>query len=104
MRAFGLLRYRTRTGRASCDKLKKDDGQIPSNSETNCRNQAIALAHRGAAELYSQAVREEFRLGPASSVQKALQSLDSQDILDRYRGEYFFLDPLLPCWIRAKAM
>jgi uncharacterized protein len=50
-----------------------------------------ALAHRGAAEIYSQAVREEFRLGPASSVQKALQSLDSQDILDRYRGEYFFL-------------
>ena len=61
-----------------------------------------ALAYRGAAELYSQTVREEFRLGPASSVQKALQSLDSQDILDRYRGEYFFLDPLLPAWIRAK--
>ena len=49
-----------------------------------------ALAHRRAAEIYSQAVREEFRLGPASSVQKALQSLDSHDILDRYRGEYFF--------------
>jgi len=62
-----------------------------------------ALAHRGAAEIYSQTVREEFRLGPASSVQKALQSLDSQDILDRYRREYFFLDPLLPCWIRTKA-
>jgi uncharacterized protein len=61
-----------------------------------------ALAHRGATEIYSQAVREEFRLGPASSVQKALQSLDSRDILDRYRGEYFFLDPLLPCWIRTK--
>jgi uncharacterized protein len=62
-----------------------------------------ALAHRGAAEIYSQAVREEFRLGPASSVQKALQSLDAQDILDRYDGGYFFLDPLLPCWIRNKA-
>jgi hypothetical protein len=62
-----------------------------------------ALAHRGAKEMYSQSVREEFRLGPASSVQKALQSLDSRDILDRYRGEYFFLDPLLPCWIRSKA-
>jgi uncharacterized protein len=61
-----------------------------------------ALAHRGAAEIYSQAVREQFRLGPASSVQKALQYLDAQDILDRYRGEYFFLDPLLPCWIRSR--
>jgi DNA-binding MarR family transcriptional regulator len=62
-----------------------------------------ALAHRGASEIYSQTVRDEFRLGPASSVQKALQSLDARDILDRYRGEYFFLDPLLPCWIRSKA-
>jgi len=61
-----------------------------------------ALAHRGALEIYSQTVREEFRLGPASSVQKALQSLDARDILDRYRGEYFFLDPLLPCWIKTR--
>lgn len=60
-----------------------------------------ALAHRGPSEIYAQTVREEFRLGPASSVQKALQSLDARDILDRYRGEYFFLDPLLPCWIRT---
>jgi hypothetical protein len=32
----------------------------------------------------------------------ALQSLDARDIIDRYRGEYFFLDPLLLCWIRSK--
>lgn len=63
-----------------------------------------ALAYRGAGEIYSQVVRQEFRLGPASSVQKALQSLDSRDILDRYRGQYFFVDPLLACWIRAKTM
>jgi uncharacterized protein len=62
-----------------------------------------AIAYRGASEIYSQTVREEFRLGPASSVQKALQSLDSRDILDRYKGSYFFLDPLFPCWIRKKA-
>jgi len=61
-----------------------------------------ALGQRGAAEIYSQAVREEFRLGPASSVQKALQSLDARDILDRYKGNYFFLDPLFPLWIRRK--
>jgi uncharacterized protein len=60
-----------------------------------------ALAHRGPSEIYSQTVREEFRLGPASSVQKALHSLDSRDILDRYRADYFFLDPLLPYWIRT---
>ena len=61
-----------------------------------------ALADRGAGEIYSQNVREDFRLGPASSVQKALQSLDSRDVLDRYKGEYFFLDPLFPHWIRNK--
>jgi len=60
-----------------------------------------ALAHRGALEIYAQTVREEFRLGPASSVQKALHSLDARDVLDRYRGEYFFLDPLFSCWIRT---
>jgi len=61
-----------------------------------------AIAFRGASEIYSQGVREEFRLGPASSVQKALQSLDSRDILDRYKTRYFFLDPLFPFWIKKK--
>lgn len=62
-----------------------------------------ALSERGSSELYGQAVREEFRLGPASTVQRALQSLDSKDILDRYHDRYFFLDPLFPYWIRKKA-
>lgn len=61
-----------------------------------------ALAHRGASAIYSQSVREEFRLGPASSVQKALQSLDASDVIDRYKGSYFFLDPLFPLWIKKK--
>ena len=62
-----------------------------------------ALASRGPGEIYSQRVREEFRLGPASTVQKALQSLDSRDVLDRYKGSYFFLDPLFPGWIRKRS-
>ncbi len=62
-----------------------------------------ALAARGPSEIYSQGVREDFRLGPASTVQKALQSLDARDILDRYKGDYFFLDPLFPLWIKKKA-
>jgi uncharacterized protein len=61
-----------------------------------------ALAERGPAEIYSQAVRNDFRLGPASSAQKALRSLDRKDILDRYNDKYFFLDPLFPWWIRKK--
>jgi uncharacterized protein len=59
-----------------------------------------ALSQRGPTDLLSQACREQYRLGAASSVQKALQSLDSQDILDRYHGQYFFLDPLFAHWVR----
>jgi hypothetical protein len=59
-----------------------------------------ALSQRGPADLLSQAYREQYRLGAASTAQKALQSLDSQDILDRYHGQYFFLDPLFAHWIR----
>jgi hypothetical protein len=62
-----------------------------------------AVAERGTPEIYAEAVRREFRLGGASSVQKALHSLDSKDILDRYRDKYFFVDPLFACWIRKKA-
>jgi len=61
-----------------------------------------ALAYRGASEIYAQSVRDEFRLGPASTVQKALQSLDSRDVIDRYKGSYFFLDPLFPQWIQKR--
>lgn len=69
------------------------------------KQQAVlqAIASRGPAEIYSQAVREEFRLGPASTVQKAIQSLDTRDILDRYQNTYFFLDPLFPLWIKRKS-
>jgi len=59
-----------------------------------------ALSQQGPSDLHSQAGREQYRLGAASTVQKALQSLDSQDILGRYHGEYFFVDPLFATWIR----
>jgi len=61
-----------------------------------------ALADRGAEALYSESVRREYVLGPASTVQKALQSLDAQDIIDRYQDRYFFLDPLFAVWIRER--
>lgn len=61
-----------------------------------------AVAYRGATEIYSQTVREEFRMGAASTVQKALQSLNSKDILDLYKGNYFFIDPLFAHWIRRR--
>lgn len=61
-----------------------------------------ALARQGSDDILSQAARQSFRLGPASSVQKALQSLNAQDIIDRYQGMYFFLDPLFAHWIRRE--
>ena len=59
-----------------------------------------ALSQQGPTHLHSQSGREQYRLGAASTVQKSLQSLDAQDILDRYHGEYFFVDPLFAHWIR----
>jgi hypothetical protein len=61
-----------------------------------------ALAARGSSEIYAESVRGDFRLGPASTVQRALQSLNTKDILDRYGDKVFFLDPLFPYWIRRK--
>jgi hypothetical protein len=63
-----------------------------------------AMAQRGDADIYGERVRGEFRLGAASSVQRALQALDTKDVLDRYRDRYFFLDPLFACWIRDRAL
>ncbi|MGA2570749.1 MAG: hypothetical protein ABSF23_09535 [Terracidiphilus sp.] len=59
-----------------------------------------ALAERGSSQIYAETVRSEFRLGPASTVQRAIESLGSKGVLDRYKGRYFFLDPLFPQWIR----
>ena len=61
-----------------------------------------AVAERGLSDIYAHTVRSEFRLGPASTVQKALRSLDAKDVLDRYEDSYFFVDPLFPEWIRSK--
>ena len=60
-----------------------------------------ALAIRGTSAIYSQAVRNEYGLGPSSSVQKALYALDEQDILDQYKGSPFFVDPIFSVWIRS---
>lgn len=59
-----------------------------------------ALSNRGPEEIYSQAAREEYRLGAPSTVQKALLSLDKQDILDVYQGTVFFVDPLFARWVK----
>jgi hypothetical protein len=61
-----------------------------------------ALAERGPLQIYAETVRSEYRLGPASTVQRAIESLGSKGVLDRYKGRYFFLDPLFPQWIRQR--
>ncbi|MGA2903190.1 MAG: hypothetical protein ABSD98_05145 [Candidatus Korobacteraceae bacterium] len=70
--------------------------QLPS------RQKAVlqTLAAQRSKEIYSQTVRQSYRLGPASSVQKALQSLDAPGVVDQYRGFYFLLDPLFAVWIK----
>jgi hypothetical protein len=62
-----------------------------------------ALCISSSDELLSEVVRQEFRLGSASSAQKALQSLMAQDLVNRYGGRYFFLDPLFGHWVARAA-
>ncbi len=50
--------------------------------------------------LYSTAARHTYRLGPGSSVDKALKALHTQDILGWYQRHHFFVDPLFAIWIR----
>ena len=66
------------------------------------RSVLLALATRGSGELLAQSVRVRFDMGPASSVQKALQALMARDVIDRYQGRYFFLDPLQGLWLRGQ--
>lgn len=52
--------------------------------------------------IYHEAVRREFGLGPTSSVQRALQGLQKQEIIGRHRQGYFFLDPIFPVWVKER--
>ena len=62
-----------------------------------------ALCSSSSDHLLSEEVRLAYRLGPASSAQRALQGLMAQDIVDRYGGRYFFLDPIFGQWVARAA-
>jgi hypothetical protein len=61
----------------------------------------LALTVRPEA-IYHEAVRQEFGLGPTSSVQRALQGLQKQEVISRYRQSYVFLDPLFAVWVKER--
>jgi hypothetical protein len=48
----------------------------------------------------SEEVRQRFRLGASSTVQRALQLLHDRDIIDREHDTDFFLEPMFALWIR----
>jgi len=60
-----------------------------------------AIAAGQATKLYANPIRERFRLGPMSSVQKALQLLVQGGVLDLDQHAPFFVDPLFAEWIRG---
>ncbi|HTX52165.1 MAG TPA: hypothetical protein VMD08_02050 [Candidatus Baltobacteraceae bacterium] len=47
-------------------------------------------------------VRRTYALGPLSSVQRALEGLQNQELISRYRQQYFFLDPLFRAWVKSR--
>ena len=48
-----------------------------------------------------EAVRTRYGLGAASTVQRALELLQRQELIARERQGYIFLDPFLAAWIRG---
>ena len=63
-----------------------------------------ALVVAGGEGVYSDAYRRRLRLGPASSVQRALRRLLERDLVDQEpRGSYRVADPFLREWIRSAA-
>jgi uncharacterized protein len=64
------------------------------------RRVALHIARYGGQHLFSEAARRRSRLGPASSVQKALvRFTEREDLVREPDGEYRFDDPLLAHWL-----
>ena len=63
------------------------------------RGLLLTVAKQGSGKLLSADVRTRWRLGSASTVQRALEALQAKDILDFYEKHYFFLDPLFGRWV-----
>ena len=60
--------------------------------------QTLAAGHTS--RLHGEEVRQKYRLGSPSTVQKSLKQLERDDIIDREKGGYFFLEPFFAAWIR----
>lgn len=64
------------------------------------RRVALHIAHHGGERMLSQEVRLRSRLGPPSTVQKALAKLTEREELVRDDGgSYRFVDPMLAHWL-----
>ncbi|MBC7098491.1 AAA family ATPase [Candidatus Bipolaricaulota bacterium] len=68
------------------------------------RRLLVALAKEGnpRVEIYSGRFLQRHNLGPASSVQRALSRLLSEEILERVNGGYEFTDVFFKRWIRKE--
>jgi len=68
------------------------------------RQLLVALAKEGdpGVEIYSSKFLQKHNLGPASSVQRALERLLADEILERVNGAYEFTDVFFKRWIRRE--
>lgn len=67
------------------------------------RQRAVLLALTADPErILHEEVRQRYGLGATSTVQRALEGLQKQEVISRYHQGYFFLDPLFKVWIRQQ--
>jgi len=63
---------------------------------------ALAREESPRVEIYSSRFRQKHNLGPASSVQRALERLLAGEILERMNGAYEFTDVFFKRWLRRE--
>ncbi|MCD6541162.1 ATP-binding protein [Candidatus Bipolaricaulota bacterium] len=69
------------------------------------RQLLVALAKEGTprVEIYSRAFLEKHNLGPPSSVQRAVERLLEDEVLERVNGEYEFTDVFFKRWLQRES-
>ncbi len=64
------------------------------------KNLMVALAKEESLEVFSKKFLEKYRLGPSSSIQKALKNLLKKELAQQENGSYMVYDLFFKKWIR----
>jgi len=70
------------------------------NKQTNYRKKILFALSHGVDEVFSKSTAEKYRLGPASTTQKALDTFIEEGIIERINNKYHFSDPIFMLFLQ----